>query len=210
MAFAFTDKPVMITVNNHSGAGHHMYRLLFSLISALALAACSTGSSAPPQPNPLSQTSAVSVAMPGFSTSSETTLRWRSDLIWVDDPEGRYERRANMLQQILQAEFERKGYEFTAPTGDATYDVVAVAVLGDLQGHEEIAKTFRLYPSLAANPAGYSRGNLLVALAYTGTDIIVWRGAIEVFADPEMQPLEVRQQRMQWGAQQLLRSVPSH
>jgi len=148
--------------------------------------------------------------MPGFVTSAETVLRWRSDLIWVDDPEGRYERRADMMQQILQVEFERKGYAFAAPAGAANYDVIAVALLGELKDQGEIAETFKLYPSLAASPEGYSKGNLLVALVLADTDIIVWRGAIEIFTDPEMQPLEVRQQRMEWGAQHLLSSIPTH
>ncbi|MEH6583244.1 MAG: hypothetical protein V7754_14980 [Halioglobus sp.] len=188
-----------------------MYRTVFSLLAAFLFTACSSSGSAPTQqPDPLSQSSAVSVAMPEFVTSADTTLRWRSDVVWVDDPEGKYERRADLLQQILKSEFELKGYQFVGPEDDATYDVLAVAVLGDLQDQEEIEKTFRLYPSLASNPSGYTKGNLLVAIAPAGTDLIVWRGAIEVFSDPGMQPLTVRQQRMEWAAQQLLSSIPNY
>ena len=57
-----------------------------------------------PQPtgDPPVRASAVSVTMPGFAVTPDTTLAWRSDLIWVDDPEGRFERRAEMLQGALQ------------------------------------------------------------------------------------------------------------
>ena len=188
-----------------------MYRIFLPLMAALALVACTSSSSTTtPESNPLSQSSAVSVSMPGFVTTADTTLRWRSDLIWVDDPEGKYEQIADMLQQILQREFERKGYQFVGPTEEATYDVLAVALLGELEGREEIEQIFRLYPSLTANSGGYTKGNVLVAIAPSGTKTIVWRGALEAFTDPGMQPMEVRKQRMEWAAQQLLRSIPEH
>lgn len=188
-----------------------MYRILFPLLAALTLAACSTDrTTQAPGSDPLNQSSAVSVSMPGFITSPETTLRWRSDLIWVDDPEGRFERRAHMLQQILQSEFEQKGYQFVGPGEDATYDVFAVALLGELDSQEEIEKIFRLYPSLAANSAGYTKGNVLVAIAPADTETIVWRGALEAFTDPGMRELAARKQRMEWAARQLLSSIPNY
>ena len=84
-------------------------RLILPLLIALSLGACSAPA---PQPDPLSQASAVSVTLPGFVTGPGTTLHWHSDLKWMDDPEGRYKRRAKVLQQALQREFERKGYRF--------------------------------------------------------------------------------------------------
>jgi hypothetical protein len=189
-----------------------MARILLTALTALitlVLIACS-GSPTAPKPNPLSQSSAVSVAMPDFKTSGDTTLRWRSDLIWVDDPNGEFERRADMLQNALQLEFERKGYQFVGPNEQATYDVLAVAVLGDLKDQKEVEQVFRLYPSLAANSQGYTPGNVLVAIAPMGTTKIVWRGALEVFSNPGMQPIEVLEQRMQWSARALLASIPNY
>ena len=187
-----------------------MYRIMLPLLVLLHLTACTTGGSGVSQPDPLSQSSAISVSMPGFVTSHETTLRWRSDLIWVDDPDGRYKRSAGLLQQALQSEFEQKGYQFVGAGEEANYDVLAVALLGELEGREEIEQIFHLYPSLTANDGGYTKGNVLVAIAPAGTKDIVWRGAIELCSDPGMQRIEVRQQRMEWAAHQLLGSIPSH
>ncbi len=184
-------------------------RLFLIAILSWTLAACV--SDTPIQtPDPLSQASAVAVAMPEFITNENTTLRWRSDLIWVDDPEGRFERRADMLQLILQNEFIRKGYNFVGAGEPANYDVVAVAVLGAIEGYEELEETFRLYPSLSKGDSGYKRGSVLVALAPAGTTRIVWRGALEMFTDPGMVPIDVREKRMQWGSMQLLSSIPNY
>ncbi len=164
-----------------------------------------------PQPTgePPVRASAVSVTMPGFNVSSGTTLAWRSDLIWVDDPEGRFERRAELLQRALQDEFARKGLQFNANPDDATYDVLAIAMLGPVSGHPEVEEVFRLYPALQKSTEGYRRGSVIVAIAPRGTSDIVWRGALEMFTDPEsMQQLSVRQERVRWGAQQLLASIP--
>jgi hypothetical protein len=187
-----------------------MHRIALVLLSSVALAACVAGTSTAPDPDPLSQSSAVSVSMPEFVTSADTTLRWRSDLIWVDDPDGQYERSAEMLQGVLQDELQSKGYEFVGPGDAANYDVLAVALLGALEGREEIEQVFRLYPSLTANSGGYTRGNVLVAIAPAGTKQIVWRGAIELFSDPAMAPIEERRARMQWAARQLLGSIPNY
>lgn len=187
-----------------------MSRFAFALLASLLIAGCSSSDTSTEESNAMRQSSAVSVAMPGFVTAPDTTLRWYSDLMWVDDPEGRYERRADMLQSILRGEFERKGYRFVAQGDDATYDVLAVALLGDLAGQTEIEEVFRLYPSLSGQTGGYDKGTVLVAIAPAGTKEIVWRGALEVFTNPGMQPIEVRQQRMEWAAKQLLSSIPNY
>ena len=183
------------------------YRLILPLILAMLLAACTSPPMA--KPDPLRQASAVSVTMPGFVTSPRTTLRWQSDLKWVDDPQGQYKRRARILQEALQREFERKGYHFVAAGEAATYDVLAVALLGQLQDQKELEQVFRLYPSLAKPARGYGRGTILVAIAPAGTADIVWRGALEVFTNPDKMPVAERDQRLQWAAGQLLRNIPN-
>lgn len=182
-------------------------RLALSLLLALALGACSSAGR-PPEPHPLSQASAVSVTLPGFVTPPGTTLHWHSDLKWMDDPQGHYKRRAEVLQQALQREFERKGYRFVEHAQNPTYDVVAVALLGKLEEQEKLEQVFRLYPSLAKPVEGYGRGTILVAISPTDTGDIVWRGALEVFTDPGHQPVEQRYGRLEWAAAKLLGSIP--
>lgn len=183
------------------------YRFFPTLVLAVLLAACTPVTSTP-QPDPLYQASAVSVTMPGFVTFPETTLRWYSDLKWMDDPQGQYKRRAEALQQALQQEFERKGYQFVAIGEEATYDVLAIALMGQLQDQEELERVFRLYPTLAEPARGYGHGTVLVAIAPAGTRDIVWRGALEVFTDPGKMPVAERDQRMRWAAGKLLASIP--
>lgn len=182
---------------------------LASLLSTLLLIGACT-SSPQPEGEPPIQASAVSVTMPGFTVDADTTLAWRSDIIWVDDPEGRFERRGMLLQNALQEEFARKGLAFHADPAAATYDVVAIAMLGPVSGHPEVEEVFRLYPALQKSSDGYRRGSVVVAIAPRGTKNIVWRGALEMFTDPQaMQEVSVREARVRWGAQQLLASIPA-
>ena len=67
---------------------------------------------------------------------------------------------------------------------------------------------FRLYPALASSD--HERGTVLVAIAPKGTNDIVWRGALQVFTDPGMTPLAEREERMRWGAANLLSGIPAH
>lgn len=183
-------------------------RAVFSLLLACLLAACSA-SQQTLKVDPLSQASAVSVTLPGFVTAAGTTLHWHSDLQWLDDPEGRYQRRARVLQQALQREFERKGYRFVEHEEKPTYDVVAVALLGGLEEQEKLEEVFRLYPALAKPARGYGRGTIIVAITPADNGDIVWRGALEVFTDPGKQPVAQRYARLEWAAVKLLASIPT-
>ena len=184
--------------------------LLRALLLPLLVLLGACTSTTPPTEEPPVRASAVSVTMPGFEVSPDTTLAWRSDLIWVDDPEGRFERRAELLQRALKDEFARKGLQFSADPDAASYDVLAIAMLGPVSGHPEVEEVFRLYPALQKSTEGYRRGSVVVAIAPRGTSDILWRGALEMFTEPNtMQPLSVREERMRWGAQQLLASIPA-
>lgn len=183
-------------------------RLLLPLLALAYLSGCSNQPPGQPGSDPLQRSSAVSVAMPEFVTTDETILAWRSELIWVDDPQGRFQRRGKILQQSLQQEFERKGYQFAGAQDSPDYDVVAVVLLGELQDHAEIQEIFRLYPSLANPAAGYGKGTVMLAIAPHGTSDIVWRGALEVFTDPSMQPVNAADERLGWISKKLLASIP--
>jgi hypothetical protein len=185
-------------------------RLLQLLLPAflVVVSACSSAPGTGPV-DPLEQASAISVTLPAFEPGPGTTLHWHRELVWVDDPEGRFERRANVLQQALEDEFRRKGYRFVANDVEADYDVVAVAMLGQLEDHEEIQEFFRLYPSLAKPARGYRRGTVLVAITPANTSEVVWRGALEVYTDKGKVPVAQRDQRLRWAAGKLLESIPA-
>ena len=194
-----------VTANRRTELRYHLI-----LLSALLTLVSACGGSAGIQPGePLEQASAVSVTLPGFTPTSGTTLHWHRDLVWVDDPEGRFERRAKVLQQALEDQFLGKGFRFVADDATADYDVVAVAMLGDLEDHAEIQEFFRLYPSLAEPARGYGRGTVLVAITPAGSSEVVWRGALEVYTDPDKMPVAERHQRLRWAAERLLESIPT-
>ena len=159
--------------------------------------------------NPLEEASSVSVTLPDFKTGPGTTLHWHRDLVWVDDPEGRFQRRADVLQRALEDEFERKGYRWVAGDDEATYDVLAVVILGELKDHKEVQEFFGLYPALSKPAAGYGLGTILVAITAAGTSDVVWRGALEVYTDPDKMPVAQREQRLRWAAVKLLESIPT-
>lgn len=173
----------------------------------ILLSACTT----PPEvesADPLEQVTAIAVTLPGFDPAPGTALHWHRELVWVDDPKGRFEREADVLQQALQDEFERRGYRFEADDEAADFDVVAVAMLGAVEDHAEVQEFFRLYPALAEPAAGYGMGTVLVAITPANSSKVVWRGALELYTDTGMVPAGQREQRLQWAAARLLESIP--
>lgn len=180
--------------------------ILFSLL--LGLGACmSRPSTQPVQTDPLAQASAISVTLPGFKTDSGTTLRWYSSPKWVGDTGQPH--LARKIQHYLREEFTSKGYLFVPEGEQAHYDVLLVVLQGELAEAPDVMEIFHLYPDLAGNPEGYSKGTVLVAIAPSGTRDIVWRSAMEVFTTDELTAAQ-RDMRMQWGARKLLDSVPGY
>ena len=87
-------------------------------------------------------------------------------------------------------------------------DLVEQLGNADEVDQEKLDRFFRLYPTLAEPAKGYGSGTVLVAIAPAGTRDIVWRGALQVFTNPEKMPVAERDQRMRWAAEKLLASIP--
>ena len=185
-----------------------MTRHLAWIAMLILLAGCKGDSTTPADVDPLSRASVISASTPEFASPVGARVRWYSPLVWTGELNADSQQNAEMLQAALQAEFERRGYAFVVDGADADYDVLGVAVLGELGAHPEIEEIFRLYPSLAPTAADYTSGTVLVAIAPAGTNRIVWRGALEVFTGVKL-PADLRRERMQAASMMLLGSVPS-
>jgi hypothetical protein len=176
---------------------------------ALLVAACNGTGDANPAlaaTDPLSRSSVIASASPAFATPTGPVLHWYSDLVWSGDVSETSDDSASVLTRALEQELGKKGYRFTAQASDADYDVLAVAVLGDIAAHPEIEQLFRLYPSLRGG-GSYESGNVLFAVAPAGTTEIVWRGAIEVFTGEQFSD-EIRHLRIRKASEMLLGSIP--
>ncbi len=187
-----------------------MARRYFTALMCCAslVAACNGTSSTSPAAttDPLTRSSVVASASPEFTRPTGPALHWHSDLIWSGSVTDTSDASAAALTRSLERVLEGKGYRFTANSREADYDVLAVAVLGDIVAHPEIEQLFRLYPSLRGD-GNFGSGNVLFAVAPAGTTDIVWRGAIEVFTGEPLSD-EARHLRIQKASEMLLGSIP--
>ncbi len=184
-----------------------MLRLTLALIATTLIASCVTESTVVTQPSALDQASVVTVAQPGFALPRNASLQWRSDIIWVDHPELRGSQFNHMLVQAFEQELQQQGF-FISHGHGADYELLLVAVPGDLQDHPEVERVFNLYPSLVPNEEGYNTGNLLLAILPPNSQAIKWRGAIEIFTAFNSLSDSERQQRINSAARQLLSNLP--
>ena len=185
----------------------HLLTALLACVTTLV--ACNgTGDANPATTaaNPLSRSSVIASASPEFARPTGPVMHWFSDLIWVGGSTETSDDSAAVLSAALQAELEGKGYRFTDDPAEADYDVLAVAVLGDIASHPDVEKLFRLYPSLRGG-GDYESGNVLFAVAPRGTTDIIWRGAIEVFTGEQFSD-ELRHLRIRKASEMLLGSIP--
>jgi hypothetical protein len=118
------------------------------------------------------------------------------DPIWVE----------NEVKSALISAMEDKGWSLAGSGGVAVelgYMVASDRELDDA----ELASTYGLSPGLSGANTRYGKGTLVVELRRPGTRMALWRGSVQIIADPTL-PKDVRRQRILNGVYSVLRSVP--
>lgn len=153
--------------------------------------------------------SAVSVTQPGFAVKQGDTYAWRSEMLWIgQDAEGPY--RQALTQLNIDREIDRqlaaRGLHKVA-VAEADLVLVAAVRIGEDDDGAAIKELARLYPSLGGVSQTLERGTLLVALAHSGSPVVLWRGAIETFISGDVEP-EKRRARLEVIVRSLLNTLP--
>ncbi|UTF59039.1 DUF4136 domain-containing protein [Gilvimarinus sp. DA14] len=162
-------------------------------VSALMLAACTTQTQPPYETHYTS--SFISVAEPGFQ------LRQGDSFAWLGQPEIITDDSHNIAPETLthlRSRFEQnmrsQGFDMAASANGADYLLSAAIILGTPISEQELVEKFDIAPSLTSG-AEYDAGTLVMRVISPGGMRTQWRGAIEIFTDPQQTSSE-RQRRV--------------
>ncbi|MCF7982262.1 MAG: DUF4136 domain-containing protein [Pseudomonadales bacterium] len=155
----------------------------------------------------LSESMAITFSQPDFWLEPESTLFWRSDLVFFfNDSRKKPKGIRPILQQEIQGYLTARTYRFTEDKNSARYGLVAVVVLGEGITAADILQQFKLTPSFKASNR-YEKGTIVVAIFDAMTEKVLWRGALQANIDLGLSP-KARQQRVREGIARLLSHVP--
>jgi hypothetical protein len=176
----------------------------------LGLLACTNNGSTVDQASrssAMKQAVVIAVASPQFDLPAGAKLAWLEDMLVVHDKDRDLSMNLVLfLQNEIQQQLRARGYQFVANADDAKYLLAAVAVLGDAMTSEDMARAFKLHPSLISNQ-DYEKGTLLMGLLNPRTKKAEWRGVIQMFADTNL-PGETRKARGEMAVARLLSKLP--
>lgn len=155
----------------------------------------------------LSESMAITFSQPDFWLKPESTLFWRSDLVFFfNDSRKKPKDIRPFLQQEIQDYLTARTCRFTEDKNSARYGLVAVVVLGEGITAADILQKFKLTPSFKASNR-YEKGTIVVAIFDAMTEKILWRGALQANINLSL-PAEVRRQRVREGIARILTHVP--
>jgi len=181
-----------------------LFHLSLLFTTALIYSGCSSMAT---NSDALSESMAITFSQPTFWLEPESTLHWRSDLVFFyNDSRKKPENIRSFLQQEVEDYLVAQKYYFPEDTSLASYGLVAVVVLGEGVTATDILKQFKLTPSFAAS-SRFEKGTLVIAILDAATEKILWRGALQANIDLNLAP-EIRRQRVRTGISRLLSHLP--
>lgn len=156
----------------------------------------------------LGPVSVVATAAPGFRIFPGVSVSPREGGGHVYADEGLTETPLEPLfREAIFSSLVARGYRL-APPGESTYEVAFVLAMADAMSDDQLVAELGFSPGLpSADDDRFARGTLAVMLMQPDSNQVVWRGAIQAFADLEADP-ERRAQRIALATQRLLRALP--
>lgn len=180
-------------------------RFLLATICLLAVAFAAPAQ----QPFRLGPVSVVATSEPGFRVFPGVSVSLRPDSSKViQDPRFADEHLEAQFREAIMNGLVERGYRL-APPGESSYEVGFVLALSAEMSNTALLDELGFSPGLAdARSDRFERGTLAVLLFEPDGGPVMWKGAIQAFADLEADP-EVRRQRIQLATQRLLRALPT-
>jgi hypothetical protein len=179
-------------------------------LTALLLALMATTSAAAQshQPVRLGPVSVVATSSPTFRLFPGVSVAWRDSAVHVYQDETVIpEPMAPIFREAIETAIQGRGYRLRE-AGEGSYEIGFVLDLASDMSGADIFAQLGFNPGLAeASSERFERGTLAIMLMRPDGNEIVWRGAIQAFADMEAGP-ESRRERIRLAAERLLRSLP--
>lgn len=177
-----------------------LHQLCVSLLAGLLLVACSSSRSVEDLPEELRQTAVVSISGPGSLPPGGSYSFHPGATVLATDP--RYDAREidGLVRKALVRAFADNGW-FVAPGSSVT--VGYLVALDDPLHEDTVKRILGIDPGLTTTSGHHQRGTLVVELHRTGTNLTLWRGAVQILAEPDLRE-EVRIERVQRAVDALL------
>lgn len=180
---------------------------LGALLTLMAFVGCSSATSIEDLPPELQAASVVSTRGPGAPLASSGRWSFLPGSRIVADPQNRDA--PWVEQQVRNALIDSlSGKNWTLDgIGGSEMQLGYMIAVDDEMDDAALAATFGLSPGLAADSGRYSKGTLVVELRRPGVPMPLWRGSIQILADPTLSR-DLRIQRIQNGVASIVSRMP--
>jgi len=181
-----------------------MNRLLVPLMILAWLPACMSPSSIDDLPPELRTSAVISMQGPGRLPPGGTYTWHPASAVLVDDPRVDGVQVEHLVRDALVAALADRGW-FPAPGASVTLGYLVA--LDDPLREDTVKQVLGIDPGLVPAGGRHERGTLLVEFHRSGTNLTLWRGAVQILADLELSE-DLRRQRVQRAVRALVDRLP--
>ncbi len=155
----------------------------------------------------LKQVSVAGVNGPGSPIPSQGTFAWMRGSGVIDSgklPDARAVE--SLLRRAVEDAMRARGW---TPSGSSRSDVQLgfVAALDADMSDVDIMRRFGVNPGMTGLNSTHGKGSLAMVIFKSDTTALVWRGAAQILAEPDL-PFDVRRARITNTVNQLVSNVP--
>ena len=172
-----------------------------ALFLGMALSGCSAKNTA----SSGSEDTTFSKVMVASVLYSDRHLRKGGNFSWTpkgihfyDDPRFGKKSLQLLLQDAILQNLARRGYRFESSANSSDFSVGYVLALESALGDDEMNAQYKINPGLPGNetqPGKYEKGTFIIDIIDSRGNRLLWRGAIQGFANFEMEE-EQRKKRI--------------
>lgn len=158
-------------------------------------------------PDKLQQHTTVSNAMGYFHPSQQDVFTWQGPItLYQTQQAQQLSTQLPLVTTELNRQLRGKGFQVVNNAYNPNYLLQAAVVYGNELHDENLREIYGVEARLGSDLDNYQRGSLFLVINKPGGRP-VWRGAVQIFAEPSL-PLAVRQQRIQHAILSMLSNLP--
>lgn len=143
-------------------------------------------------PDELRQSAVISMSGPGRLPPGGSYQIHPGSRVMVDDPRFDQEEVERMVRDLLVEGLAERGWR--PALGGASVTLGYLVALDDPLSDDTVREMLGVDPGLAPTAGHHERGTLVVQLHRSGTNLTLWRGAVQILAEPDL-PQDVRTER---------------
>ncbi|MGK0441537.1 MAG: hypothetical protein ACJA0N_001336 [Pseudohongiellaceae bacterium] len=181
--------------------------LLYVLCLSIVISGCQQTTDFNQLPRELKIHTTVSNTSGNFHPSKSDNFHWLEPIQLYPASLEHVNSQIPLITHELNQQLQHKGYQLSNMAQASRFYLRGAIVYGNELHDKKLQQIFGIEPGLGSDDDNYPRGSLLLAITKP-SGLTVWRGAMQIFAEPTLAD-EIKKQRISLAIASMLSNLPN-